>query len=151
MSDKSDGKGGEIVDGARAAARILNAMDSERRKRIMAAVQKADPQIFSQIHTNIFVFEDLENTTSQGLQHLIKEIEYRDLVIALGNSSEAIRNAFYGSMSERRQRMLRDDIESLPAQLASEADEAKERITKRADRLREAGLLRSESSDDVWV
>jgi flagellar motor switch protein FliG len=54
-------------------------------------------------------------------------------------------------MSERKSRMITEDLQSLGKVKLSEVEECQRRILKILDDLRTAGQIRSESKKDIWV
>lgn len=141
----------ETVDGPKIAAQILNAMQPERKARIVKAMTATDPQITSKVEENLFNFNDLLELTPQSMQLLLQEVNRRDLVLALKLAEETVSDFIYNNMSPRRAQMVKEDFEALPAIKLSEVQFAQRRIMEQVDELRAAGKLRTQSSNDVWV
>ena len=141
----------EQVNGAKIAADILRAMPTASRERLLKAVETQDPSILVKITDNLFNFNDIASLTSQGIQTLIAAVDQKDLVFSLKTASVEVKEALFANMSERKSRMITEDLQSLGKVKLSEVEECQRRILKILDDLRTAGQIRSESKKDIWV
>jgi len=141
----------EKIDGARIAADILNRMTPANKKRIVKEIQRSDPKIAEKIESNLFDFNDITTLNSQGVQVLIKEINHEDLVLSLKTASKEVKNVLFNSMTERKQKLVKDDFEALHRIRPAQVEEAQRRILSRLDELRTQGLIRSKSTNDFYV
>ena len=148
--DKDDSKD-EAVDGPAIAAKILQAMPQEKRRRILKAIEVQDPKISIRVTENLFNFNDIEHLTDQGMQVLVSSIAQGDLVLSFKLASPAVKEKFLKNMSERKARLVTEDFQALGKVKRSEVEEAQRRILKTLDDLRTSGQIRSQSKNDVWV
>lgn len=141
----------EKVDGPKIAASIINSMPSERRERLLSAIQKAAPETFREVKANIFSFDDLPNVIGNGLQVLIRECDHEDLVLVLRHSSNAIRATLFANMSERKRSSVIEDLEQLGNVSAQKVTAAKDRLLARIEELRTAGIIVTRDNSDILI
>lgn len=141
FSGNSDKLKSTSMGGPKAAANILNNMDSTREGELMGAIREADAALGERIEELMFTFEDLAALDDRNLQGLLREIPSARLVVALKGTDEALRTKFFGNMSQHAAEMLRDDLEvSGPVRL-SEVDAAQKEILAIARKLADAGTI----------
>jgi flagellar motor switch protein FliG len=139
------------VGGLKAAADILNAMESSREAELMAAIRNQDSALGGRIEELMFVFEDLADLDDRGMQTLLREVPSTRLTVALKGAEPAIRERIFANMSKRAADMLRDDLEvSGPVRL-SEVDAAQKEVLVIARRLADAGQLSLTGGGDEFV
>ena len=72
---------------------------------------------------------------------VLKEVDQKDLAIALRGVSEDVRGRIFSNMSERGAELLREEIEFQPPQRKRVIEEAQGRIVGVVRRLEEAGAV----------
>lgn len=149
MGKKDDSE--ESIDGASIAAQILNRMPSANKERIVRAIQTSAPEIAIKIEANLFNFEEIADLTPQGAQLLMKEVKHEDLLLSLKRASANVKKILFEGVSERRLQIIQEDFERLPPTRLSEVEDAQRRILEKLDELRKAGLIRTQSKNDLWV
>ncbi len=139
------------INGPEVAARILNHLPREKKRRLLKAIAKTDVTLFQAISKNIIDFEDITSITDIGLQRLVREVDYHDLLFALSTADNEIQNAILKNMSSTKRSIVLEDLKDLPQDLSDEeVDDAKYRITVVMDNLRTTGAIstRLESEDE---
>lgn len=139
------------VGGLKAAADILNAMESSREAELMSAIRGHDSALSGRIEELMFVFEDLAELDDRSMQMLLREVPSARLVTALKGAEPAVRERIFANMSKRASDMLRDDLEvSGPVRL-SDVDAAQKEVLQIARRLADAGQISLTSGGDEFV
>lgn len=129
------------VGGLKAAANILNNMETARENELIGAIRSVDAALGDRIEELMFTFEDLVGIDDRSMQTLLREVPTPRLVIALKGSEAALRERFFANMSQRAADMLKDDLEvSGPVRL-SEVDAAQKEILAIARKLGDAGTI----------
>lgn len=145
MEKQFSGKVGSVksssVGGVKAAANILNFMDSSLEQALLGKIRESDEALAKRIEELMFVFEDLAEVDDRGIQKLLREVESEKLVIALKGASDAIKEKIFKNMSKRAAEMLRDDLDAKGPVRLSEVEAAQKEILAIARRLSEAGEL----------
>jgi flagellar motor switch protein FliG len=62
-------------------------------------------------------------------------VPHRDVVISLKTAPEPVKEKILQNMSESRQRLVKEEVESLPPMRASDVEAAQRRIIKRLEDL----------------
>ncbi len=123
------------IDGPRAAAAILSCMPAEDRQRLVEAVRLESPALAARIESSLFDFGKLSSVEDRAVQKLLREVSHRDVVISLKSAPEPVKEKILQNMSESRQRLVKDEVESLPPMRASDVEAAQRRIIKRLEDL----------------
>jgi len=86
------------------------------------------------------------------VQLVLKEVDQKDLALALRAASDDVRDKVLANMSERGSEMLLEEIEIMPPQRRSTVEEAQSKIVAVVRRLEETGaifLVRGGDEDDL--
>lgn len=129
------------VGGIKAAADILNFVDSSIEGEIMEAIKDADAELGQQIQDLMFVFDNLIDVDDRGIQSLLREVSSETLVLALKGADEAMKEKIFSNMSKRAAEMMRDDLENKGPVRLSEVEGAQKEILAIARRMSESGEL----------
>ncbi|HET6433835.1 flagellar motor switch protein FliG [Dyella sp.] len=139
------------VGGLKAAADILNAMETSREAELMSAIRSHDATLGGRIEELMFVFDDLAELDDRGMQTLLREVPSARLTVALKGAEPAMREKIFANMSKRAADMLRDDLEVSGPVRVSEVDAAQKEVLMIARRLADAGQLNLSSGGDDFV
>lgn len=139
------------VGGLKAAADILNAMETSREAELMAAIRSQDAGLGGKIEELMFVFDDLAGLDDRSMQTLLREVPSARLTVALKGAEPAMREKIFANMSKRAADMLRDDLEVAGPVRVSEVDAAQKEVLMIARRLADAGQLTLSGGGDDFV
>jgi flagellar motor switch protein FliG len=89
----------------------------------------------------LFVFEDVVKLDDRSVQLLLKEVDQKDLSLALRGVSEEVRDKVLSNMSQRAAEMLLEEIEYQPPQLRRVVEEAQGRVVAKVRQLEEAEAI----------
>jgi len=129
------------LGGVKAAANILNQTKTALEAAVMSGLREIDPDLMQQIQDNMFTFENLVSVDNKGIAKIMANVEPDLMMKALKGASEAVKEKFLGSMSERARGMFRDDMEALPPMRLSDVETAQKMIMRAARKLADAGDL----------
>jgi flagellar motor switch protein FliG len=138
--------------GAKGLADILNLVDMQTERRVLEALEAEEPALAEEIRLLLFTFEDIVKLDDRGVQLVLKEVNQKDLVLALRGAPEEVRHKILANMSSRGAEMLREEMEFQPPQRRSVVEEAQSRIVAIIRRLEETGAIvigRSEEDELV--
>jgi len=127
------------VGGIKAAANILNFMDSSIEGEIMDSVKEVDADLGQNIQDLMFVFGNLLEVEDRDIQTILREISSESLVLALKGAEDALQEKIFKNMSKRAAEMLRDDLEAKGPVKLSDVEGAQKEILSVARRLADAG------------
>jgi len=129
------------LGGVKAAANILNLTKTALEAAVMSGLRDIDPDLMQQIQDNMFTFENLVSVDNKGIAKIMANVEPDMMMKALKGASEAVKEKFLGSMSERARGMFRDDMEALPPMRLSDVETSQKLIMRAARKLADAGDL----------
>ena len=78
----------------------------------------------------MFVFEDLVLLDDRSVQRLLKEVETKDLSIALKATSDEVRSKIYSNVSERVSIMIKEEMEFMGPMRLSDVEAAQQRVVE---------------------
>lgn len=137
--------------GVQSLADILNHSDRPTERNVLDQLAEADAELAEEIRLLLFTFEDVNGLDDRSIQLVLKEIDQKDLAIALRGVSEELRGRIYSNMSARGADLLREEIAYQPPQRRRVVEEAQGRIVAVVRRLEEAGavtIARGAGGDD---
>lgn len=141
-----------VAGGIDAAVEILNHVDRSTEKTIMEALEEDVPELAEEIRKRMFVFEDIVNLDDRAIQLIIREVESRDLALALKTASEEVADRIYRNMSKRAASLLKEDIDFMGPVRLRDIEEAQTRIVAVVRRLEDAGdLVISRGGEDELI
>jgi len=129
------------LGGVRAAAEIVNLINSAQEEGVIKHVRAHDEQLAQKIVDEMFLFEKLLLIEDRGIQLLLKEVESESLIIALKGSPQEMRDKFLKNMSSRAAEMLREDIEMRGPVRVSQVEAEQKAILQIVRRLADSGEL----------
>ncbi|MGC8846799.1 MAG: FliG C-terminal domain-containing protein, partial [Candidatus Hydrogenedens sp.] len=103
--------------------------------------QEKDPDLANEINKLMFTFDDLIYVDDAGIQKALREIDSKDLALALKSSTDEVKDKIFKNMSERAREMLKEEIEFMGPVRLKNVEEAQQRIVAVIRRLEEAGDL----------
>ena len=133
-------------------ADIFNSLDRPSEARFTAALEERSRESADKIKSLMFTFDDLRRLTPANVQILLRSVEKDKLPLALKGASDGLRELFFGNLSERAGKMLREDIEMLGPVKLRDVDEAQAGIVAMAKDLAAQGVIEiSEGKNDEMV
>jgi flagellar motor switch protein FliG len=120
---------------------ILNRSDRTTEKLILENLARNNPELADEVRNRMFVFEDIVSLEDRSVQLVLREIDSKELAIALKGVREDVRDKVTNNMSERAGVALKDEIELLGPTRLKQVEEAQGNIVKAIRRLEEAGQI----------
>lgn len=120
---------------------ILNRSDRATEKLILENLARTNPELADEVRNRMFVFEDIVSLEDRSVQLVLREIDSKELAIALKGVRDDVRDKVTRNMSERAGAALKDEIELLGPVRLKQVEEAQGNIVKAIRRLEEAGQI----------
>ncbi|MFA5627384.1 MAG: flagellar motor switch protein FliG [Thiohalomonadaceae bacterium] len=139
------------VGGTKAAANILNFMDTSIEGAILERVSAVDNDLAQKIQDLMFVFDNLAEVDDRSIQALLREISSDTLIIALKGADNTVLDKILKNMSKRAAEMMRDDLEVRGPVRLSEVESAQKEILSIARRMADAGDISLGGGGDEFV
>jgi flagellar motor switch protein FliG len=96
--------------GVKTAADILNAMDKAQSKSLLLNIESRNPELTQAIRQKMFTFEDLVTLDPPTLQRILREVDMRDLAVALKTASDKLKAMLLASISKRAAEAIAEEI-----------------------------------------
>lgn len=129
------------VGGVDTAAEIMNSLDRSSERKIMEKLSYDSPELAEEIRRRMFVFEDIVKLDDRSVQIVLREIETRDLALALKGASEEVKQKIFKNISKRAAQLLQDELEYMGPVRLKDVEEAQQKIINVIRRLEEAGEI----------
>ena len=118
------------LGGIEPIADMLNLMDKNSEKNIMARVEEKDPELAEEIRKLMFVFEDVIYVDDRGIQELLKIVDNQKLVTALKTAPDDVRTKLFKNMSNRAATLLKEDLDAMGPTKISEVEKAQQEVVQ---------------------
>lgn len=136
--------------GVELLASILNATDRATEKAILEQLDREDPSLAEEVRRLMFVFEDIVKLDDVFIQRILREVNPKDLAVALRGANEEVRQRIYRNLSQRAAQMLKDEIEYMGPVRLRDVEQAQQRIVKVIRALEESGeIIISRGGEDA--
>jgi len=137
--------------GVRAVADLLNQLDKETSKNLLARLEERNATLSAAIRKKLFSFEDLHRLQPADLQRVLREVDSANLAISMKSASETLRDKIYGAISKRAAESLKDELTMLGPVRLKDVEIAQDSIIQVVRRLEEEGQIALESEGDSVV
>ena len=127
--------------GIDSAVAILNRVDRGTEKTIMEALEEDNPELAEEIKKRMFVFEDLVTLDDRSIQRVLKEVDMRDLALALKTASEEVTNRVFKNISSRAREMIKEDMSLMGPVRLRDVEDAQQKIVNSIRQLDESGEI----------
>jgi flagellar motor switch protein FliG len=127
--------------GVKSLADILNNADRTTERNVLDELAKSHAALAEEVRLLLFTFEDVVKLDDRSIQMILKEVDQKDLAIALRGVPEEVRTRIFSNMSERGAELLKEEIDFQPPQRRRIIEEAQGRIVGIVRRLEEAGAI----------
>ena len=134
-------QGFTFAGGVKEVAEILNNIDRAAEKAIMASLEESDPDLADEVARLMFTFDDIVYVDDAGIQKALRDIESKDLALALKGANEDITEKILQNMSERAREMITEEIEFMGPVRLKNVEEAQQKAVAVIRALEEAGEL----------
>ncbi len=140
------------VGGIPYIADIMNHVDRNTEKYIFDELGNSNPQLSEEIRKLMFVFEDIVNLDNLAIQRFIREVDTKDLAVALKAANEDVKATIFRNMSKRMQETIQGDIQYLHNVRMKDVEEAQQRIVGVIRQLEEMGeIVISKGGEDEII
>jgi flagellar motor switch protein FliG len=120
---------------------ILNGVDRTTERTIIENLEVQDPELAEEIKKRMFVFEDIVLLDDRSLQLVLREIDNKDLSLALKAASSEVANKIFKNMSKRASEMLKEEMEFMGPVRIRDVEECQQKIVNVIRRLEDSGEI----------
>ncbi len=133
-------------------ADIFNNLDRNSEGRFLSALEERNRDASEKVKALMFTFEDLSKLDPTAVQTLLRAVAKDKLALALKGASETVRQLFFGNMSERAGKILKEDMEAMGPVRLRDVDESQSAMVNAAKDLAAKGeilIVDSKGEDEL--
>lgn len=130
-----------MAGGIDAVVSLINSADRTTERNIMEYLEENDPELAEEIKKRLFVFEDILRLDDRALQRIMREVDMKDLSLALKGATEELKAKFFKNMSKRAAEMLKEDMDYMGPVRVKDVEEAQQKVVNVVRGLEEQGEI----------
>lgn len=138
-------------DGIQLLVDILNRSDRATEKSIFEGLETSDASLADEVKSRMFVFEDIVQLDDKAIQLILRQVDPRELAMALKGVRQEVKAKVLKNMSERAGENLEEEIVVLGAVRITQVEEAQVAVVKVVRSLEESGQIILARGGDEFV
>jgi flagellar motor switch protein FliG len=142
---------GSQFGGIRAAAEIINLVGSTIERSILEAISIKNPDLATEIKNLMFVFEDIVYLDDRTIQSILKDVDQKDLAMALKSANEEVQQKMFKNMSERAAAIIREEMDYTGPAKLKDVEAAQQNILDIVHKKEEAGEIQLTKGGEEYV
>jgi len=131
----------QVVGGTRTVAEILNLMDKDAQNSILQHLETKNAELAQEVKQMMFVFEDILSIADKYVQRALREIDTKDLALALKGADSRLREKFFKNMSSRAAATMKEEMELMGPVRVKEVEAVQRKIANIFRELGEKGEI----------
>lgn len=129
------------MGGMKAAASIMNYLDTNIGGPLMDSIRETDEDISQQIQDLMFVFDNLIDVDDRSMQTLLRSVQPDLLKKALKGCDEVLQEKFFKNMSKRAAESIKEEMQVMGPTRISDVEGAQKEILSLARKLADDGQI----------
>jgi flagellar motor switch protein FliG len=135
-------KAGEArIGGIDSVVDMLNQVERETERTVLEGVGEQDPELAEEIRKRMFTFDDITRLDDRSAQRVLREVDIRELAMALKGASDTAKDMVFRNMPKRAAAMLKEEIEFLGPVRARDVEEAQQKVINVIRQLEDSGEI----------
>jgi flagellar motor switch protein FliG len=130
-----------LSGGPQAVANVLNFTTGTLEKSLIASIGQRNDELANQIKNYMFVFEDLRLLDGRSMQRVLRDVDGKELALALKAATDELKDHILGNMSERAGAALTEELEFMGPARVKDVEAAQSKIIQSVRALEEAGEI----------
>lgn len=116
------------LGGAKCLAAILNRTNVTMQKEILDRIENLDSETGYEVKRLMFIFDEIININDKDIQKILREVDRKDLALALKVSEDNLKDKIFKNMSERAADLLKEELQYMGMVKLKEVEGAQARI-----------------------
>ncbi len=139
-------------NGLQVLVQILSNLPREVMQEILSNLEQRNPELKERVQQTMFTFEDLVKLDDRSLQRVLREVDMRELALALKGASDELKEKILRNMSKRAAQILREEMDYTGPVRLRDVTAAQRRIVDIVRKLEEVGEITvPKSGEEVLV
>jgi flagellar motor switch protein FliG len=130
---------------------ILNRSERTTERLILEGLEQINPDLAEEIRSKMFMFEDITTLDDRAIQLILREVNAKDLAVALKGVRPDVRDKILRNMSERASANLQEEIDLLGPVRLKTVEDAQMNIVRAIRGLEESGQIVISRGGDEFV
>jgi flagellar motor switch protein FliG len=140
------------VGGTQFLVNVLTTVDRGAEKQILEYLDETNAELAAEIRKLMFVFDDLVRLDDRSLQRVLREVDSKDLALAMRGTSDELQERIFRNQSTRAAQALREEMEIGGPVRLRQVEDAQQRIVNIVRRLEDAEeIMIQRGGEDVLV
>jgi flagellar motor switch protein FliG len=140
------------VGGTQFLVNMLTSVDRGTEKQILEYLDGANGELAAEVRKLMFVFDDLVRLDDRSLQRVLREVDSKDLSLAMRGTSEELQERIFRNQSTRAAQALKEEMEIGGPVRLRQVEEAQQRIVNIVRRLEDSEeIVVQRGGEDVLV
>lgn len=142
-----------LSGGPAAVAKVLTLASGSMEKAVIESITQRNHELAQQISNMMFAFEDLTTLDGKSMQRILRDVDSKELALALKAASDELKAHIMKNMSERAAGALTEEMEYLGPVRVRDVEAAQTRIIAAVRTLEETGeiVLSGRGGDDEVI
>ena len=129
------------IGGPRAAAEILRRVDRPTETTVMAHLNGKDAEIAEAVRSHLIAFDDIAWLTAREIQMILREVDMKDLAVALKGGSQELQDRVFTSIGEEAANKIKEEMELTGPVRESDRRPCGSRIVQAMRQLEDGGQI----------
>lgn len=139
------------VGGVQTLVDLLNRSDRATERLIFEGLENFDEVLADEVRSRMFVFEDILTLDDKAVQQVLRQVDSKDLALALKGVREEVRRKILDNISSRAAENLVEEIEMLGAVRLKAVEDAQGAVVRIIRALEEAGQIVLTRSGEEFI
>lgn len=134
-------------------AEVFNALDRSTEEALLSALDESAPEAAERIRALMFTFDDLGNLLPSAIAAIVRAADKREMALAMKGAPDELRQVFFGAMTGRSAKLMREDIIGLGPVRSKDCEEAQSSMVRLAKILADRGEIQlvDPQSDEAMI
>ncbi len=129
------------IGGIDSVVDMLNQVERDTERTVLEGVGEQDPELAEEIRKRMFTFDDITRLDDRSAQRVLREVDIRELAMALKGASDTAKDMVFKNMPKRAAAMLKEEIEFLGPVRARDVEEAQQKVINVIRQLEDSGEI----------
>lgn len=141
-----------VAGGVKSLVNILNKVDRATEKSIFEHLERNDPNLAEEVRRMMFIFEDVVKLHDVSIQKVLREVDTKDLALAMRGANQDVNSRIFKNMSKRAAEMLKEEIDYMGPVRLRDVEQAQQKIVNVIRKLEESGeIVISRGGEDALI
>lgn len=142
------------IGGPKNLAAVLNKTSIGFSKEVIAQMESFDFELALEVKRLMFLFDDLVLIQNKDIQRILKDVDRKDLALALKIADDKVKEKIFSNMSERAADLLKEELQYMGPVKLKEVESAQAKVVDVIKALEEQGEISVTGrggSEEVYV